>query len=57
MVPFSCYKRLPFLKTLQSRNVFQKELGDLRSELGFRVIRCDARVRASLLINEPPGPK
>lgn len=35
---FSCYKRLPFLKTAQSRDVFVRELGRLRAEFGFRII-------------------
>ncbi len=30
---FSCYKRLPFLKSLRSRDVFVQGLGRLRTEL------------------------
>jgi putative transposase len=54
--PFSCYKRLPFLKIARSRDVFLEELGRLRAELGFRIIGYVVMPEhVHLLINEPPG--
>jgi putative transposase len=53
---FSCYKRLPFLKTARSRDVFLQELGRLRAELGFRIIGYVVMPEhVHLLINEPSG--
>jgi putative transposase len=53
---FSCYKRLPFLKTARSRDVFLQELGRLRAELGFRIIGyVPMPEHVHLLINEPTG--
>jgi putative transposase len=55
-VTFSCYKRLPFLKTARSREVFLQELGRLRAELGFRIIGYVVMPEhVHLLLNEPPG--
>src|SRR5713101_8172267 len=35
---FSCYRRLPLLKSARARDVFVRELGKLREELDFRLI-------------------
>jgi putative transposase len=34
-ITFSCYQRLPPLKTGRARDVFVKELGKIRDEMGF----------------------
>jgi len=53
---FSCYKRLPLLKTARSREIFLQELSRLRAELGFRIIGYVVMPEhVHLLINEPPG--
>ncbi len=53
---FSCYKRLPLLKTAWSREVFLQELGRLRAEFGFRVIGYVVMPEhVHLLMNEPSG--
>ena len=35
---FSCYRRPPLLKTVRARDVFVRELGKVRDELGFRLV-------------------
>ena len=35
---FSCYRRLPLLKTVRARDLFVKELGRVRDELGFHLL-------------------
>ncbi len=53
---FSCYKRLPFLKSSRSRDIFVQELGRLRTELGFRLIGYVVMPEhVHLLVDEPPG--
>ena len=37
-VTFSCYRRLPLLKTARARGIFVKELGKLHDEMGFHLI-------------------
>jgi putative transposase len=37
-ITFSCYRRLPLLKSMRSREVFVQELGKARDELGFHLI-------------------
>jgi len=37
-VTFSCYRRLPLLQTARAREVFVKELGKVRDEMGFRLV-------------------
>jgi len=32
---FSCYRRLPLLKTARARNIFVRELGKVRDEMEF----------------------
>jgi hypothetical protein len=36
-VTFSCYLRLPLLKTAQARDVFVEELSKIRNEMGFQL--------------------
>jgi putative transposase len=35
---FSCYRRLPFLKTVRARNLFVRELARVRAEYGFSLV-------------------
>jgi putative transposase len=37
-ITFSCYRRLPLLKSARARDLFVKELARVREELGFRLI-------------------
>ena len=37
-ITFSCYRRLPLLKTVRARDVFLKELGKVRDEMGFHLL-------------------
>jgi putative transposase len=37
-VTFSCYRRLPLLKTARARDMFVQELGKVRDEMEFRLI-------------------
>jgi hypothetical protein len=37
-ITFSCYRRLPLLKTARARDVFVKELSKIRDEMGFHLI-------------------
>jgi len=54
-ITFSCYRRLPLLKTVQARDVFVKELVKLREVMGFRLIGFVVMPEhVHLLISEPP---
>ncbi|HKM84479.1 MAG TPA: transposase [Candidatus Acidoferrum sp.] len=35
---FSCYRRLPLLKTMRARNLFVRELARVRAEYGFLLV-------------------
>lgn len=37
-ITFSCYRRLPLLKSARARDIFVRELAKVRNELGFRLI-------------------
>ena len=37
-ITFSCYRRLPLLKNARARDIFVKELGKIRGEMGFQLI-------------------
>jgi len=37
-ITFSCYRRLPLLKTARARDIFVKELGRVREEMGFHLL-------------------
>jgi len=51
---FSCYRRLPLLKTARARDVFAKELSKIRDEMGFQLIGYVAMPEhVHLLISEP----
>jgi putative transposase len=53
-ITFSCYRRLPLLKTMRARNLFVKELGRVRDAAGFRLIGYVVMPEhVHLLISEP----
>jgi len=37
-ITFSCYRRLPLLKSARARDIFVRELAKLRDQLGFRLV-------------------
>ena len=37
-ITFSCYRRLPLLKSVRARDIFVRELGEARDEMGFLLI-------------------
>jgi len=37
-ITFSCYRRLPLLKPARARDIFVKELGKVRDEMGFHLL-------------------
>jgi hypothetical protein len=37
-ITFSCYRRLPLLKAARVRDIFVKELGKVRDEMGFHLV-------------------
>jgi putative transposase len=54
-ITFSCYRRLPLLKTAHARDVFVRELAKLRHELGFQLLGYVVMPEhVHLLISEPP---
>jgi putative transposase len=53
-ITFSCYRRLPLLKTVRARDVFVKELSKIRDEMGFHLIGYVVMPEhVHLLISEP----
>ena len=55
-ITFSCYRRLPFLKTAQARDVFVRELAKVRDELGFHLLGYVVMPEhVHLLMSEPPS--
>ena len=54
-VTFSCYRRSPLLKTARARDIFVKELGKIRDEMGFQLIGYVVMPEhVHLLMSEPP---
>ena len=52
---FSCYRRLPLLKSARARDVFLRELARVRDEMGFRLIGYVVMPEhVHLLVSEPP---
>src|SRR5258707_1272080 len=37
-ITFSCYRRLPLLKSTRARDIFDRELSKARDEMGFHLI-------------------
>ena len=53
-ITFSCYRRLPLLKTVRARDIFVKELGKIRDEIEFHLIGYVVMPEhVHLLISEP----
>ena len=53
-ITFSCYRRLPLLKTTRARDVFAKELSQVRDEMGFLLVGYVVMLEhVHLLISEP----
>jgi putative transposase len=53
-ITFSCYRRLPLLKTARARDLFVQELGKVRDEMGFRLVGYVVMPEhVHLLIGEP----
>jgi putative transposase len=53
-ITFSCYRRLPLLKTVRARDVFLRELGKVRGEMGFHLLGYVVmREHVHLLMSEP----
>jgi putative transposase len=51
---FSCYRRLPLLKTVRARDVFVRELARVRAEYGFLLVGYVVMPEhVHLLISEP----
>src|SRR3989442_7662329 len=54
-ITFSCYRRLPLLKTVRARGILVKELGKVRDETGFRLLGYVVMPEhVHLLMSEPP---
>jgi len=54
-ITFSCYQRLPLLRTVRASNIFVQELGKLRDEMAFRLIGYVVMPEhVHLLLSEPP---
>ena len=54
-ITFSCYRRWPLLKTARTREIFVKELGKIRDEMGFQLIGYVVMPEhVHLLMSEPP---
>jgi len=54
-ITFSCYRRLPLLKTAHARDAFVKELGRVRDEMGFHLLGYVVMPEhVHLLMSEPP---
>lgn len=54
-ITFSCYKRLPLLKSARARDVFVRELARVRDELGFGLMGYVVMPEhVHFLMSEPP---
>jgi putative transposase len=54
-VTFSCYRRLPLLRTIRARNVFVRSLGAIRERYKFLLVGYVVMPdHVHLLISEPP---
>jgi putative transposase len=54
-ITFSCYRRLPLLKTVRARDTFVKELGKVRDEMRFHLLGYVVMPEhIHLLMSEPP---
>ena len=54
-ITFSCFRRLPLMKTVWARDIFVRELGRVRDEMGFSLVGYVVMPEhVHLLISEPP---
>lgn len=54
-ITFSCYKRLPLLKSIRARNFFAKALGEIRQRYKFLLVGYVVMPEhVHLLVSEPP---
>jgi putative transposase len=54
-VTFSCYRRIPLLRTIGARNVFVKALGAIRDRYKFPLVGYVVMPEhVQLLLSEPP---
>jgi REP-associated tyrosine transposase len=54
-ITFSCYRRLPLLKTARARDIFVEELAKVRDETKFHLVGYVVMLEhVHLLISEPP---
>jgi putative transposase len=54
-VTFSCYRRIPLLRTIGARNVFVKDLGAIRDRYKFSLVgHVVMPEHVHLLLSEPP---
>jgi putative transposase len=54
-VTFSCYRRLPLLRTIRARNLFVKALGAIRDRYNFSLVGYVVMPEhVHLLVSEPP---
>ena len=54
-ITFSCYRRMPLLKSARARDAFVRELARVREEMGFRLIGYVVMPEhVHLLMSEPP---
>jgi REP element-mobilizing transposase RayT len=54
-VTFSCYRRIPLLRTIGARNVFVKALGAIRDRYKFSLVGYVVMPEhVHLLLSEPP---
>jgi len=54
-ITFSCYRRLPLLRTARARDIFVKELGKVQDEMGFRLLGYVVMPEhVHVLMSEPP---
>jgi putative transposase len=53
-ITFTCYRRLPLLRSVRARNVFVELLGEVRDRYGFSLLGDGGMpVHIHLLISEP----
>jgi putative transposase len=54
-VTFSCYRRIPLLRTIGARNVLVKALGAIRDRYKFSLVGSVVMLEhVHLLLSEPP---
>jgi hypothetical protein len=54
-ITFSCYRRLPLLKTTRARDIFVRELGRVREELDSRWLWSEGDSNPKTQVHSEPG--